>query len=314
MPLDNSPDAPRDGAVDSAQASELVSLRRAYAREVLATAGAGDDPALESAFAAVAREDHLPPGPWRRIGGFGVVTLPRDPRLVYCDALFALDRATGVNTGQPSLHASWLHAAALKPGERVAHIGAGSGYFTAILAQLVGPAGAVVAVEYDARLAALARAALAGRPNVAVVAGDGAEWPRAPVDCVYVNFAAERPAEVWLDRLAPGGRLIFPLSSGATGDDAGVGLLVRRLDAARFAARALERVRFIHGRGAADAAPAWERAALARAFARGGLDRIRALIRGAPADPSRCWHVGEGWALSLDPPDDPPDDRPGDPS
>lgn len=292
------PDAPHV----TPETNALADVRRAFARDVLAAAGVREDAALAAAFAAVPREDHLPPGPWRGIGGFGVFSLSRDPRLVYRDALFALDERLGINNGQPSLHASWLHAAAIRPGARVAHIGAGTGYYTAIIAHLVGPAGAVVAVERDERLAALARASLAADPVVTLVQGDGALWPREPADCVYVNFAVERPAPVWLDRLATGGRLIFPLAPAGREDVPGVGLLVRRLDAARFSARALERVRFIHGRGETLTAAPPERAALGRAFARGGLERIRALIRGAPADPAACWHVGEGWALSFDPP------------
>jgi protein-L-isoaspartate(D-aspartate) O-methyltransferase len=292
------PDAPQT----TPETNALADVRRAFARDVLTAAGVREDAALAAAFAAVPREDHLPTGPWRRIGGFGVLSLSHDPRLVYRDALFALDERLGINNGQPSLHASWLHAAAIRPGARVAHIGAGTGYYTAVIAHLVGPSGAVVAVERDERLAALARASLAADPVVTLVQGDGALWPREPVDCVYVNFAVERPAPVWLDRLSIGGRLIVPLTPAGREEVAGVGLLVRRLDADRFSARALERVRFIHGRGEALTAAPPERAALGRAFARGGLKRIRALIRGAPADPAACWHVGEGWALSFDPP------------
>ena len=284
------------------ETSAPADVRRAFARDVLAAAGVRDDAALEAAFAAVPREDHLPPGACRAMDGFGVFSLSRDPRLVYRDALFALDERLGINNGQPSLHASWLHAAAIRPGARVAHIGAGMGYYTAVIARLVGPAGAVVAVERHERLAALARASLAADPVVTLVQGDGALWPREPTDCVYVNFAVERPAPLWLDRLSIGGRLIFPLAPAGRDDVAGVGRLVRRLDAGRFSARALERVRFIPGLGEALTAAPPERAALGRALARGGLERIRALIRGAPADPAACWHVGEGWALSFDPP------------
>ncbi|WP_390887876.1 hypothetical protein [Comamonas antarctica] len=52
------------------------------------------------------------------------------------------------------LHARWLHALQPRAGEVVAHIGAGKGYYTSILSQLVGPRGKVLAVECDAKLAA----------------------------------------------------------------------------------------------------------------------------------------------------------------
>ena len=77
----------------------------------------------------------------------------------------------GVNNGSPSLHAGWLHALSLRDGERVAHVGAGTGYYTAILAELVGRKGRVLAIEFDPALTEAARANLADRPNVTVI-----EW------------------------------------------------------------------------------------------------------------------------------------------
>jgi protein-L-isoaspartate(D-aspartate) O-methyltransferase len=54
----------------------------------------------------------------------------------------------------------------LLPGEQVLHLGCGTGYYTAIIAELVGSAGRVTAVEIDATLARKARAALADGPQV----------------------------------------------------------------------------------------------------------------------------------------------------
>ena len=51
----------------------------------------------------------------------------------------------------------WLAAADPKPGDHVVHIGIGTGYYTAILAELVGPTGRVTAIEYDASLATAPR-------------------------------------------------------------------------------------------------------------------------------------------------------------
>jgi protein-L-isoaspartate(D-aspartate) O-methyltransferase len=78
-----------------------------------------------------------------------------------------------LNNGQPSLHAALIAAAAPQPGEHVLHIGVGVGYYTAILAELVGATGRVTAIEYDAELAARATANLAQTPHVRVVHGDG---------------------------------------------------------------------------------------------------------------------------------------------
>ena len=52
--------------------------------------------------------------------------------------LVAIDAERGINNGQPSLHAQSIAALELKEGETVVQIGAGAGYYTAILAELVG--------------------------------------------------------------------------------------------------------------------------------------------------------------------------------
>ena len=83
------------------------------------------------------RERFLGPGPWRLLARDGGVLLQDPtPADAYHDALFALDPAQGVNNGSPSLHALMLHALDVRPGARVVHVGAGSGYYTALLAEL----------------------------------------------------------------------------------------------------------------------------------------------------------------------------------
>src|SRR3984893_2223492 len=118
-----------------------------------------------------------------------------------------------LSNGQPSLHAALIAAAAPQPGEHVLHIGVG--YYTAILAELVGATGRVTAIEYDAELAARATANLAQTPHVRVVHGDGTRIAFEPADVIYVNAGATRPADAWLDRLKEGGRLILPLTADA---------------------------------------------------------------------------------------------------
>lgn len=114
-----------------------------------------------------------------------------------------------MNNGSPSLHAKLLQALAVKPGDRIVHVGAGTGYYSAILSELVGPAGQVTAIEFDATLADQAARFLADRPNVTVICSDGAAWPQAPANGVYVNFGVIRPADRWIENLAPRGRLVF---------------------------------------------------------------------------------------------------------
>jgi protein-L-isoaspartate(D-aspartate) O-methyltransferase len=69
--------------------------------------------------------------------------------------MLAADR--GVNNGSPSLHAKMLNDLAVEPGQHIAHIGAGTGYYTAMLAELTGAAGRVTAIEFDPALTGRAR-------------------------------------------------------------------------------------------------------------------------------------------------------------
>ena len=147
-------------------ADEIAKRRQAYAAEVTRRVG---DPRIEAAFAAVPREDFAGPPPWRIGSGglFGQTT--GDPTRLYDDVLIAIDAKRGINNGQPSLHAQSIDALRIKEGENVVQIGAGAGYYTAILAHLVGPAGKVVAYESIAEQSkagrALARSSGASGPH-----------------------------------------------------------------------------------------------------------------------------------------------------
>src|SRR6516164_11775991 len=59
------------------------------------------------------------------------------PSHVYHDVLIALDESRGINNGQPSLWAYLFDRLDLVPGEQVLHLGCGTGYYTAIIAELV---------------------------------------------------------------------------------------------------------------------------------------------------------------------------------
>jgi protein-L-isoaspartate(D-aspartate) O-methyltransferase len=287
---------------------ELAVIRRAFAGQMLAVSGIAENPRLEEAFATVPRERFLGDPPWLMSRGHrGYETVAsHDPAILYQDALFALASERGVNNGSPSLHARCLHELSPPLGGRVVHIGAGTGYYTAIIAHLVGHEGHVVAVEFDPVLAERARANLADRPNVTVISGDGAEWPREAVDGVYVNFAVTRPAEAWIERLQPGGRLVFPLGVprpkpspwGGTHALHGAGLCVTR-QAGGFAVRWLGPAYFVCAEGRLSQ-PGPEQEALKASFERGGIEFVRSLVWRENALPGRCWFTGSGWALCYD--------------
>lgn len=209
-----------------------------------------------------------------------------DPNEVYRDALIALAPARGINNGQPSLWAAMFERLAVRPGERVLHLGCGGGYYSAILAELVGPGGFVRAFEIEPRLAALARRALAPWPWVRVRRADAARDVFAPADLpadiLLASAGATHPLPAWLDAIAPGGRLLLPLTDSL---DQGAMLLLTRGENG-FSARFLQRVAFIPFRGARDAETARD---LAAALRRDGGASVRSLRRDPHPAAADCW-------------------------
>ncbi len=274
----------------------LEALRSAYAHRIAALAGT-DDPRLVAAFAAVPREDYVGPGPWQLplAGGDYLDERAADPRRLYDDVLVGLAPERGLNNGQPSLHAACIAAAQLREGEAVVHVGAGTGYYTAILATLVGPRGRVVAYEIEPDLAARAARNLAQLPQVELRAASATEGPLPASDLVYASAGVSHPPEAWLDALAPGGRLVFPWTN-----DEGLGLMMRVVRSAHagavgLAATALARVAFVPCIGARSPAAAL---AFGMALARRDAQDIRSLRRGTQPD-GTAWCIGDGWWLST---------------
>lgn len=152
------------------QRANLDEMRGFYARLVAAASRSSDprlayrsvDPRLERIFELVPREAFLPPGPWKVMVAERYLKTPSaDAAYIYQNNLVALDADKGINNGEPFLHAAWIGAVAPKPGETVTHVGAGTGYYSAILSMLVLAGGSVNAFEIDEKLAAAARHNLA---------------------------------------------------------------------------------------------------------------------------------------------------------
>jgi protein-L-isoaspartate(D-aspartate) O-methyltransferase len=283
---------------------ELDIIRRAYAKQVLA-AGNVASPRVEAAFAAVRREDFLGPGPWpifRWFSGY-VETPDDDPVYLYTDDLVGIVPERRINNGQPSLHAALIAGALPREGDHVVHVGAGLGYYTAILAALARTSGRVTAIELDPDLARRAQANFATWPHVRIIQGDGAAVPFDAADVIYVNAGATRPADAWLERLAEGGRLILPLTTdqgfgGPTSSDIrrrGAVFRVERQGGA-FPTRWISSVAIFPCEGGRDAES--ERA-LAAALAKGGWDRVTQLYRTDAVAEELCWLRGAGWCLAY---------------
>lgn len=272
-------------------------LRSCYAELIVHSAGSSSQRLID-AFASTEREHYVGPGPWQIATGSSYLQTPSDdPRWLYQDVLVGLAVDRRLNNGQPTLHARCLDACAPAEGESVVHIGVGTGYYTAVLAALVGPRGQVVGYEIEKDLAARARANLQHLQNVQVRAASAseAELPRA--DVVYVNAGATHPLPTWLDALNVGGRLILPLTP-AKGFG-GMLMVTRRHDATRYAASFLLKVAFTPCIGARDDVAAQ---ALATALETRPTSQVRSLRRNTTpydAPDATAWCVGDGWWLSC---------------
>jgi protein-L-isoaspartate(D-aspartate) O-methyltransferase len=252
------------------------------------------DARVVSAFREVPREPFLGSGPWRifAVDGGYISTPNDDPVFVYQDTLVALDEARGINNGLPSLHANCLNAVLPRAGETVIHVGGGSGYYSAILAHLVGKDGSVEAFEVEPDLAARCTRNLADRPNVEVRERSALSPPLDPADVIYVCAGLPYVPALWLDALRPGGRLILPLTPGWGWGDM---LKVTRHDrgyAATFVAPAV----FIPCVATAESGAI---DVLSTAYGRGGSEAVRSLRRPPEAPDDSCWLAGEGWWLST---------------
>jgi protein-L-isoaspartate(D-aspartate) O-methyltransferase len=291
------------------ESRELEIVRRAFAKQIMAAAGA-NHAGVEAAFAAVRREEFLGPGPWRVLRwGRGYVPTPSgDPVYLLTDDVVAILPERHINNGQPSLHAWLMSSARPRPGEHIVHIGAGVGYYTAILAHAVGPSGNVTAIEFDRDLAKRARANLAALCHVHVVQGDGSAASFEPGDVIYVNAGATRPADRWLDGLREGGRLILPLTTDQ-GFIAGSSISTAQLSVDRrgavflierrggdYHAKWLSPVAIFPCEGMRDQA---SETALAVAFNKGGWRDVTRLYRGDQVPEENCWLRAPGWSLAY---------------
>lgn len=216
-------------------AFETEQARLWYAEDLRIAAPVVHNPSIIDAFAGVPREDYLGPGPWQmlaRVGGSRTHNTPSaEPRHVYHDLPVALDADRNLNNGQPSLWAYVLDHLDITVGETILQVGAGTGYYTAILAELVGREGRVVAYEVDAALAQRASASLAARTQVEVCPGDATQATDLPdIDVVMVCAGVTRVPELWLNKLSDEGRMMLPF----TGKHGGGLLLHLRRKGDRF--------------------------------------------------------------------------------
>ncbi len=292
----------------------LTGARTRYARKIRRKAHLRSK-LLVRAFAETPREDYLGPPPWKLITRKGY-RVPRKshPRRLYDDVLVGIIPERLLNNGQPSGLAMWFDALDLKRNERVVHIGCGTGYYTAILASVVGAGGHVRAFEIDAELAPRATRNLAHLRHVEVIQGDGSTLDPGPADAIFVNAGANYPASIWLDSLPVDGRLMFPLISTAKilhpivnpwrsrryphfypYGLGGMMMLITR-EASRLSVRAISSVGIFPCIGAIER-EADKRAAAA--LARTDYDSLSTLRRDSHPQDDSCWLHGDGFCFST---------------
>jgi protein-L-isoaspartate(D-aspartate) O-methyltransferase len=220
----------------------LEQRRRFYSEELRVVAGL-ESPDLVSAFARVPRERYLGAPPWKFSSGNSLKQSSYRTTSSVCDlyhdVFVALKSERFLNNGQPSMIARLIAALQLSPGKRVFHCGCGTGYYTAIMAEVVGVTGSVVAAEIDSTLAEVAAANLENYEQVNVLSRDGADVDPVACDAILVNAGVTHPHPAWLDGLSEGGVLVLPLSVGRnlSVNDALVLAITRRHD--QFAAELL---------------------------------------------------------------------------
>ena len=281
--------------------------RNWFAEDLRVTAGIKSAEVI-AAFAREPREKYIGSPPWRvgmrapdlGTGRLAYQIFDGDPSVLYHDVVVALEADQQINNGEPGLWARMFDELGIRSGERVLHLGCGTGYYTAIMANLAGPNGTVTAIEIDELLVRRARDALSGRAGVSVTAGDGLNIDPDAYDAIVVSAGVTHPLEAWLGGLKPGGRLLFPLTVEPAPSRSGTGamLMISRVAGRTFAARFLRPAAFIHFRGGRNA-EANEKLldAVRRRFGR--MSEVRSLRKDSHEQDDSCWLHGNGFCLSY---------------
>jgi protein-L-isoaspartate(D-aspartate) O-methyltransferase len=282
---------------------DLDLQRRFFAEEIQACANLRTT-ALVGALSAVPREQFLPPGPWMirgdgDVGGRTRQTPDANPKHVYHNVSVAIDPSRQLFNGGPGAVAPWIDALDLHAGHRVLHIGCGLGYYTAVMAHVVGSTGRVLALEVDETLAQNAAQNLAALHWVDVRHGNGTEPLDGTFDAVVVHAGVTHPLDAWLDALSAGGRMILPLTAtmpqmGPLGK--GMTLLLTKSDEGTFTVQALNFVAIYSAVGLRDQSL---NTAIGTALMQGPSLPAKRLRRDSHDRSASCWLHADTFCLAI---------------
>jgi protein-L-isoaspartate(D-aspartate) O-methyltransferase len=204
---------------------DLAHERERMVERQLASRGVRDSHVLE-AMREVPREAFVPDGL---------------QEFAYRDTALPIEE--GQTISQPYIVGAMIEAAAIRPGDKVLEIGAGSGYAAAVMSRI---AGEVYAIERRERLSLLAaeRMRRLGYDNVEIRTGDGSKgWPaEAPFDAILVAAGGPAVPQVLKNQLDIGGRLVMPVGTSQREQRL---VKVTRADANRFEEEDLGGVMFV---------------------------------------------------------------------
>lgn len=182
-----------------------------------------DSPATDrvlEAFRTVPREAFAGRGPWKIRSpheGFSLpiqMTPDENPKWLYNSVLIVLDEEKGINIGDPVFWARRFVRANVRPGVRILQVGAGVGYYTAILSHLAGPNGTIVAYEVEHDLAERARKNLADWSNAEVRHGNAATDLKGEeqFDLIVAFAGLTHVPDLWTSHLSHSAELLVPLT------------------------------------------------------------------------------------------------------
>ena len=278
--------------------------RELYAQQVKMAANIQSE-SLVRALATVPREEFVGAGPWRILARPApgqmqpIISDVTDPIELYADVAVYLDQSKTLTNGNPSTLAPWLDALGLAEGKSVFHLGCGTGYYTAVMAEVVGPSGRILTAEIDTALASQARANLSGYSNVQVVEGDGGDLDIGVRDAILVNAGVTHPTGRWLDSLTNGGTLVLPITMEFGMPHVGKGLALRILRReSAYEAHFLPVPVMIYS------CLSVRDPSIAEAFGKqmmsgGTFNAVRSLRRDTHAQEASCWFHSTAFCLST---------------